>query len=165
MPNSIQIDAGDLLRMPKELRDKLAEWYKDGQSTPSASKTTPSLPPQLAANAAATPKRQVMFRELVNAGLLNPGDDIQCRTLTRQRRQGQPSYVKGATVAADGSVEFKGQKFYKPSKLAVAMVNSAATDPKQRAKALNGYDYLFAGTSNGLVSLDELRKKLLASGP
>jgi hypothetical protein len=62
-------------------------------------------------------------------------------------------------------VEFKGQKFYKPSKLSVAMVNSAATDPKQSANALSGYDYLHAGTSNGLVSLHELRKKLLASGP
>ena len=101
----------------------------------------------------------------MNAGLLRTGDRIQCRALTRQRRQGQPSHIKRATVATDGSVEFEGQKFYKPSKLAVAMVNSAATDPKQRAKALNGYDYLLADTSNGPVSLHELRKKLLASGP
>jgi len=70
----------------------------------------------------------------MNAGLLRTGDGILCRALTRQRRQGQPSYIKGATVAADGSVEFRGQKFYKPSKLAVEMVNSAATDPKQRVR-------------------------------
>jgi len=45
------------------------------------------------------------------------------------------------------------------------MANSAVTDPKQRAKALNGYHYLLAVTNNGPVSLHELRKKLLAPGP
>jgi hypothetical protein len=165
MPSTIQIDTEDLLRMPKELRDKLADWYNNRQSGPPSSKATPVPQPQPRNLAPVTLNRQVTFPELLNASLLHSGDEIQCRALTRQRRQGQPSHIKGATVAADGSVEFKGQKFYKPSKLAVAMVNSAVIDPKQRAKALNGYDYLFAVTTKGLVSLHELRKQLLASGP
>jgi hypothetical protein len=60
-------------------------------------------------------------------------------------------------VHSNGTVEFAGQRFSNPSKLAVAMVNANGG----KAKALNGYDYIFVQTTTGPRSLADLRELLL----
>ena len=50
-------------------------------------------------------------------------------------------------------MEYRGQVFDVPSKLAVEVINSNGT----KTKAVNGYDYLMVRSSNGLVPLGELR--------
>ena len=75
----------------------------------------------------------------------------------RQIRKGAEPYIEAGKVLADGCVEYRGQNFVVPSKLAVAVVNANGGE----AKALNGYDYLYVCVSNKLVLLQELRDRFL----
>jgi hypothetical protein len=101
--------------------------------------------------------KRVSFQQLVRAQLLSPGDEILCRTLKRQQRKGEGKFLAGATVTADGTVEYKGERFSIPSKLAFRMVNANGG----HTKALNGYDYIFVKTANGITPLNELRERFL----
>ena len=97
------------------------------------------------------------FPELVRAGILQPGAEIKCKALMRQIRKGAEPYIEAGKVLADGCVEYRGQNFVVPSKLAVAVVNANGGE----AKALNGYDYLFVRLTDGIVKLKELRDRFL----
>jgi hypothetical protein len=100
--------------------------------------------------------RRITFAEFTRAGFLRPGDQIYCKSLKRQQRKGSEAFIKDAKVSANGNVGFLGQRFSNPSKLAVAMVNANGG----KAKALNGYDYLFVQSATGPLPFDELRKRL-----
>lgn len=152
----------DLRSMPPELRERLLKWYFDNRppKTPPQSAPTveihPEPVPQRGADDLSPDTKRITFPELVKAGLLRPGEEIYCRTLKRQQRKGLEAFIRGAKVVTDGRIEFQGQKFSGPSKLARAMVNANGG----KAEALNGYDYLFVQTAKGLVRLDELRERV-----
>lgn len=160
MPFSIVLYESDIRLMKPELREALLKWYFERnsdtpRSEPSDLEVIPPDPPATTEDG----NRRVAFPEFVKAGLISPGDEIRCRALKRQKRQGAEDYIRGARMSADGSVEFQGKRFFKPSKLALAMVNSNGAE--KPAEALNGYVYLFVQTGNSLVSLDDIRRKLL----
>lgn len=167
MPISLSIGEDELRRMPEELREALLKWYLDtrpigsqegaGSSFVVKTKADPIAPNGL--DGAGDSGRRVIFPELVAKRLLRPGDRIWCKALKRQQRKGSEPYIEGATVSADGSVEFQGRRFTVPSQLALAMVNAG----NGKAKALNGYDYLFVQTARGMASLEEIRKELGAT--
>jgi hypothetical protein len=154
MPLSLDLDEEDLTSMPSELRDGLLKWYFGNRR-----------PPKTAAPAAIIPagdneSRRVTFAKFLDAKLLEPGDEIYCRTLKRQQRGGKPKYLKGAHVSAAGVAEFNGQEFSHPSNLAVAMVAHSGEKPT----SLNGFDYLFAHAGKTLVPLKKLRDRLAGGG-
>lgn len=160
MALQIVLTESDLLRMDKALSDKLINWYLEDRRSNVGSPPSPDLG---SINATGTvqvsPLREeagrVSFPEFVRAGLLSPGTDISCKALKRQKRSGAKTYIDAGKVLPDGSVEYHGQHYLIPSKLAVDVVN----DNGGKTKALNGYDYLFVRISNRLVPLKELRDR------
>jgi hypothetical protein len=93
----------------------------------------------------------------MRAGLLAPGNELVCKTLKSQQRGGGDPFIDAGKILADGSVEYRGRRYDIPSKLAVEVVNTNGG----KTAALNGYDYLFVRSSNGLVPLDKLRDGFL----
>jgi len=166
MALSIILGEDQLRSMPADLREALLTWYFDRppRSVPDRAEPLPTsaVPPQAAAEVevsdASEDVRRITFPELARARLLRPGYGICCRALKRQQRSGVSAWIEGATVSGDGRVEFRGEKFSSPSKLAKAMVNANGG----KTPALNGYDYLFVQTGKGLVRLDQLREKLVS---
>jgi hypothetical protein len=150
MALSILIAEDDLRAMPTDLRERILSWYFD---RPGRTIDDPR-PPVLATDPDAG-NRRITFPELVKAGLLRFGDELRCRPLKRQRRNGVDALIGGATVSGDGSVIFGSERYFVPSKLARAMLNANGGN----AVATNGYDYLFVERSGGLVCLDQLRQK------
>jgi hypothetical protein len=100
---------------------------------------------------------RVSFPEFFRAGLLAPGNELVCRTLKRQRRGGEDQFIGAGKVLSDGGVEYRGRRHDTPSKLAVEVINTNGG----KTAALNGYDYLFVRSSNGLVPLNKLRDEFL----
>jgi hypothetical protein len=157
--------------MPSQLREALLKWYFDeGQPTQRADahKAPPTaemcaLPvQQINIGSLVDGARRVTFAELVRAGILKQGSEIYCKSLKRQQRAGSEAFIKAAKVADNGTVDFMDRRFSNPSKLAMAMVNATGG----KAKALNGYDYLFVLSDEGRpLPLEELRRRLLEGTP
>ncbi len=156
MAFSIVLTEDTLRSMGAPLRDALLKWYFE---SPLHSAEEAGEPPAVSGiTAVEEGRRRVTFSELASAGLIQPGDEIYCTALKRNRRGGGEGFITGAQVTGDGSVEFQGRKFFKPSKLALSMAN-ASGGPKP-AKALNGYAYLYVQSGEAFVSLDELRRRI-----
>ena len=181
MPFNIVLDEESLRSMDPHFREQLLRWYFDrpaaGGATVRRVTDDVSEPPraivapvrdiadQVEQRERAGPvqvedpveedSKRVSFPEFVRAGLIQPGDEILCKALKRHQRVGAQEFVAGAEVTADGSVEFQGRKYVKPSKLAVAMANS--NKGAKPVEALNGYAYLFVRSGILRVSLEELR--------
>ena len=156
MPLSIMLSEDDLRAMPSDLRDGLLKWYFDANRTraiPSLVAPTKTAQPAMMDDES----RRVTFAKLAAAGLLKTGQEIYCRTLKRQQRNGKPKFIKGARVSPQGTVEFEGNPFSNPSTLAVSMVKQSGGKPT----ALNGFDYLFVQSGKDLVSLKKLRDQLM----
>lgn len=155
----IVLNEGDLRQMPAELRDGLLKWYFNHSRFTVDS--PPSGAPPASSVLAAVPLREdstrVSFPEFVRAGLLAPGAAIRCRALKRQRRGGGGAFIEAGKVLADGTVEYRGRRYEIPSKLAVEVVNANGG----KTAALNGYDYIFVQSSDGLKPLGELRDQFL----
>lgn len=176
MPLSIMLGEEDFRSMDQPLREGLLKWYFERpqtiNATPAASQNSnpfdnPTTVSEIEdAQSPETTSREeegfkrVEFGEFLRAGLISVGDDIWCRSLKREVKRGAPEFIKGAKVTETGSVEFQGQKFFKPSKLALAMVNSNQ-NPKP-APAVNGYDYLFVKSGGTLVSIKKKREELMS---
>lgn len=176
MSFSILLSEDDFRSMEIPLRGELLKWYFERP------KATGANPVDL--HASETPDRtdtlgeigettlpevtpreengfkRVTFPEFLQAGFIKGGDEIWCRALKRDRRMGAPDFVKGGKVTENGSVEFQGRKFFKPSKLALAMVNSNK-NPRP-APAVNGYDYLFVKSRDSLISIKKKREELMS---
>lgn len=175
MPFSIVLSEDDLRSMDIQLREGLLKWYfgtaKSQQGSHFGVATRDGRVPLATTNGPneglhseevvkeMNSNRRVTFPEFLAEGLIQPGDEIWCRALKRDRRHGADDFVRGAEVTAEGSVEFKGRTFFNPSKLALAMANS--NQGSRPALALNGYDYLFVKSGRGLVSLNEKRAELM----
>ncbi len=160
MSFGIVLNETDLREMPPDLRDHLLKWYF-GRSPATAGSPSPPIPGASVTELMGVPRREesgrVSFPEFMRAGLLAPGNELVCRTLKRQQRGGGDRFVDAGKVLADGSVEYRGRRYDVPSKLAVAVINTNGG----KTEALNGYDYLFVRSSNGLVPLNKLRDTFL----
>jgi hypothetical protein len=158
MTVSVVLDEGDLRAMPRDLRDRLLKWYFEVRQCRAPSAPPPGRPTAVPSPAILTTdndSRRLTFAKLVGADLLNVGQEIQCRALKRQQRDGKPKYISGARVSPQGTVEYAGKSFSNPSTLAVAMVKHSGGKPT----ALNGFDYLVVQSENGLVPLKKLRDR------
>ena len=156
MTLSIVLNEDDLRAMPGETRDALLKWYFDVGRRRAPTAAVP-VPPAPVTTTNGDESQRVTFAKLVAAGLLNTGEEIHCRTLKRQQRDGKPKYVKGARVNGHGTVDFGGQAYSNASNLAVAMVKQSGGKPT----ALNGFDYLFVNSDKTLVPLKRLRDRLM----
>jgi len=143
------LNESNLRKMPSELRERLLKWYFE-HSDASATRVSTDIVQREESG-------RVSFPKFVRAGLLPPGSVIMCKALKRQRRGGDNQYIEAGKVQADGYVDYRGQRYQIPSKLAVDAVNFNGG----KTKALNGYDYLFVRTSDRLVPLQELRDRYL----
>jgi len=157
MTLNLTLHDDDLREMPAELRDKLLEWYFSHAPSVVNASGDPAIPK--------VPKRKesgrISFPEFVREGSLKPGAQLVCKTLRHQRRGGSERFIEAGKVLADGSVEYNGQSYDVPSKLAVDVINNNGGN----AEALNGYDYLFVRSSNrSLQKLGKLRDRLLKAG-
>ena len=167
MPLTVVLTENDLFTMPPSLRDDLLKWYFGKPRDTTLAKPGPTPPQTEPSGVAEVPEipdhdsRRVTFRELVDAGLLKPGDEVYCRSLKRQQKKGAEPFIKGAVVGPDGRVEFQKHWHPTPSKLAVAMLNASGA----KTPAVNGYAYLFAKSGSGTISLDALRRKLIGRDP
>jgi hypothetical protein len=146
--------------MDQVLREKLLKWYFDQDGSTVSSPPSPDSGPINATETIqVSPLREeggrVSFPEFVRAGLLSPGTELICKALKRQKRSGAKTYIEAGKVLADGNVNYRGQHYLIPSKLAVDVVNANGGN----TKALNGYDYLFVRVSNRIVPLKELRDR------
>ncbi len=159
MPFEVRLTEADLRGMPQELRGELLRWYFDREPT---SQDSSAIPGPLDLSSTVGPRREesgrVSFPQFVRSGLITPGTEMLCRALSRQKRKGSEPYIEAGKVLEDGSVDFAGTHYDVPSKLAVAVVNNNGGN----TKALNGYDYLYVRTPNGLVPLQELRDRFLS---
>jgi hypothetical protein len=176
MSFSIVLSEDDFRSMETHLREDLLKWYFErprpvhampravhNSGTPGRSETAGEIgevtPPE-SAHREEDGFRRVTFPELLQSGLMSAGDEIWCRALRRDRRQGAPDFIKGGKVTENGTVEFQGRRFSRPSKLALAMVNS--NQSSRPAPAVNGYDYLFVRSGDSLVSLKKKREELVS---
>jgi hypothetical protein len=162
MAFEILLSESDLREMPPDLREKLLKWYFEHGGSAHGAPEPPGSGPINSAGLVSVPLQReesgrVSFPEFVRAGLLAPGTELKCKALKRQKRSGTEAYIEAGKVLADGSVDYRGQHYVVPSKLAVDVVNTNGGN----TKALNGYDYLFVGVSNSLVPLQELRDRFL----
>ncbi len=158
--------------LPLELQARIAWLIAEIVRAESATReSTPTEPrPQPAQRATNSPEaepevtpKRVSVQDLVRGGLLHDGQEIFCRPLRRQRRNGLHE-IGGATVRAkNGSahVEFRGGRYEHFSPLAAAMLNSHDTAGKP-AEAAHGYIYLGVKQGDQLTSINELRHQLLA---
>jgi hypothetical protein len=164
---SMTLSESDLRKMPPALRDPLLKWYfeRNVVSLESTEPAVTSIDSPVAPDSKNVPEnseetdRRVTFGELVRARLLSAGDELYCRALKRQKKSGAGPYIQAGRVAPDGRVEFQGQKYSKPSNLAVTVVNASGG----RVQALNGYDYLFVKCDGAMVPLNSLRNQLRLS--
>lgn len=155
----IVLNENDLREMPPDLRNQLLKWYFDR-----ATSGVISAPPDRRNNSTpaitAVPRREergrASFPDLVRAGVMAPGDEVVCKTLKRQQRVGRDQFIEAGKVMANGSVEYGGQRYDIPSKLAFTVINTNGG----KTKAVNGYDYLFVRSRGGLVPLSKLRDEL-----
>lgn len=162
MAFTVVFDEGDLRRMPSELRERVLKWYfdesglKTGTEPPRTSALLDALSP-----ISVVPRRKeagrISFREFTRAGLLAPGDEVLCKALKRQKRDGGEPYLEAGKVSEDGYVQFQDRRYDVPSDLAVTVVNANGG----KTKALNGYDYLVIRHGKRLVPLHELRDRFL----
>ena len=162
MAFQIMLSESDLRKMDQVLRDKLLKWYfdQDGltdSSSPSAASGSIAAPGAIRVSPLPEESGRVSFPELLRAGLLAPGTEVVCKALKRQKRSGAKTYIEAGKVLADGNVNYNGQHYVIPSKLAIDVVNANGGN----TKALNGYKYLFVRVSNRLVPLQELRDRFL----
>ncbi len=164
MALEIVLRENQLRDMPPDLREKLLKWYFEHLDSP----TIPTVPAASTQGSPIGPSSlssqrddRVSFPEFVRAGLLQPGAELECKSLKRQKRSGTGGYLDAGKVRTDGSVEYRGRQYYAPSKLAVAVVNTNGGN----TKALNGYDYLFVRRPTGRVQLKELRDSLTKGNP
>ena len=162
MALEILLRESDLRDMPLDLRDKILKWYFDhGVKTADTSLSPVSTQKISNRQVSVPPLREesgrVSFPEFVRAELLTPGTELMCKALKRQTRIGSKTYIEAGKVLAEGSVEYRGQRYVIPSKLALDAVNANGGN----TKALNGYKYLFVRISNRLVPLEELRDIIL----
>ena len=155
----IVLNESDLREMPPELRDQLLKWYFD-HSPSGLISTSPRMLGDASPAMAAVPQREdrgrARFSDLRRAGLISLGDELVCKTLKRQQRGGKDQFIEAGKVLANGSVEYRNQRFDIPSKLAVTVINANGG----KTKAVNGYDYLFVRSSSGMVPLSKLRDEL-----
>jgi hypothetical protein len=126
MPLSIVLDEEDLRALPADIRDGLLRSYFAGNRRRQTPAAAPSVLVPITDD---DDSGRVTFKKLIAARLLKSGEEIHCRTLKRQQRDGKPKYIKGATVTADGAVEYNGEQFQNPSNLAVAMVKQSGEKP------------------------------------
>jgi len=162
MAFQIVLSESDLRKMDQSLRENLIKWYFDQDGL-----TDTSAPFAVSGSTGPTgairvpPLREdsgrVSFPELLRAGLLVPGTEVICKALKRQKRSGAKTYIESGKVMADGNVNYNGQHYAIPSKLAIDVVNANGGD----TKALNGYKYLYVRVSNRLMPLQELRDRFL----
>jgi hypothetical protein len=155
----IVLNESDLREMPPDLRDQLLKWYFDRSSSGVVSASPHMLdarPPVMAAVPRREERGRASFPDLVRAGLMSPGDELVCKTLKRQQRGGKDQFIEAGKVLANGGVEYGGQRYDIPSKLAVIVINANGG----KTDAVNGYDYLFVRSPKGLVPLSKLRDEL-----
>src|SRR5436190_150337 len=111
MAFSILLDESCLRSMDSQLREALLTWYFERPSAAVESdiKDIKAELPTTVVHTDGANKR-ITFPEFLAKGLIEPGDSICCKALKRDRRQGAEDFIGGAKVAADGSVEFQGQR-------------------------------------------------------
>jgi hypothetical protein len=153
MALQIVLNENDLRKMDTVLREKLLKWYFDQERSSGLINHTETIQELTLREDGG----RVNFPEFVRAGLLLHGNELFCKTLKRQMRNGTKTHIEAGKVLTDGSVCYRDKRYLIPSKLAVDVVNANGGN----TKALNGYDYLFVRVSNKLVSLQELREQFI----
>ncbi len=95
---------------------------------------------------------RVAFGQLVETGLIRPGEKLYSSKLKRS--------AKIARVKADGSIELQGKtKKAVPQQGSIHKIGAYA----QNAQACNGWTYWHVETDDGLEPIDHLRSKIRAT--
>jgi hypothetical protein len=159
MSLGIVLNESDLREMPPALRTELLRWYFERSPSGGGftSVNTQGTPPVAASERQREERGRATFPEVKGAGLLAPGDELLCKTLRRQQRDGAEQFIEAGRVQPDGSVEYRGKRYTVPSILARAVINANGGN----TKAVNGYDYLFVRTPSGVVPLEKLRVEFI----
>jgi hypothetical protein len=160
MQITMTLNDNDLQNMPKDLRDQLLQWHFSRNCSSPDSPANFKLASPVSTVGTIVPLRQdggrISFPALLREGLLASGQDILCRTLKRQQRAGTDAFIEAGKVVPSGMVEYDGHRYAVPSRLALVVLNANGGG----ARAVNGYDYIFVKSPEGLMSLKKLREKL-----
>lgn len=158
MSFQISLSENDLRKMDSDLRERLLKWYFDNDKSEINPSTLP-VSSQNNSNRGTHPLRvdgnRVSFPEFMRADLIPPGTELFCKTLKRQKRHGLTTFIEAGKMSTDGTVDYLGQHYVVPSKLAVDVINTNGGN----TEALNGYDYIYVRISDAMIQLKELRDR------
>jgi hypothetical protein len=147
----IQLNDGDLAKMPRELYEDLLKWL---QSVNSCSLTGVKDQPQDVHSAIHQEENggmsHVRLSQLLDAGITKSGMQVRVRLMRKQAKAAGRDYLNGLTISSRGTVFHDGQEFDKPSPLAAKLNGGAA----------NGWEYIEVKKDNDWIRLDNLRQQI-----